>query len=438
MIRLIVVASFLLGVVALAQLEEDKEPYSNGIISIIEDLPEPTGEPRRSTPFIEVIDVDAATACLDEGFDSEACEDHEYSVPFIAKDMAEGVEEAIVDALYRLETRTKHRTNIETGQTPALFYCITGLGAIDLRHYFLKGELFFPADEFCDGKAAEVLPPCTFQCDLPLSTCPTPRQACVECAAEQVLEAKEHALAEYYPDYLEDVGEALAQNMTLALPWQGPLITPGGSLISPVTGLEPPYEPLVDMALEASQEDPRAVSYFFQASAYSLPCKATVPPQVVDLLYRLPGDEFDPEAPGLKPLERFKRHLADREDAYDTHTRFNYWWNGEDSIYPQYTAAGAGILGAAGEDSILAVGTPLLHACLGYAVIFQVSQEFNAYVRLPGFIRRATCLSSAFPFVAPTLTPPVPQTVEGFFFHTDWVSVPEGMDIPGVEGEPVY
>ena len=439
MIKLLLVPTLLLVSAAYAQLEEDKPPYSNGVLSFIEDLPEPGGDPRRLTPFVEVIDTDALRPCLEEGFNAADCRTFEYSIPFLPLQAATNTEKAIVDALYRYETRSRHRTDVETGHVPALAACATGLGALDIRHFMLKGELFYPAADFCDGLEAALIPNCTLECDVPLAFCPNAPGGCASCVLRAVAAAKAHAVETYYPQYLSDVAAALAENMALALPWASPLASTGGSLIAPIMGFDLPFTDLINMAKTAADSDPRAISYFFQTSAYSHTCQAVVPPQVLDVLRPLPGDVFDPQAPGLKPLEKYKRTLADREDAGDTYVRFDYWWNGRDGIYPRYTRAGAGVLGGGGEDAVLAVGPPLLHACMGYATFFGVSQEFTAYARLPGFVRRATCLSALPPFVAPTLTaPPLPQTVEGLFFHTDWNAVPEGMDIPGVEGTPRY
>ena len=437
-----VLFALLLMSAAFAQLE-DGAPLSNGRLSFIEDQPEIGGEgdPRRALPFVEVTDVDALQPCLDQGFDSDQCETFEYSVPFLPFQAATEVEKAVVDAWYRFETRTKHRVNAETGQNPPLIACVAGLGALDIRHLMYEGQLFYPASEFCDGLESEILPGCMLECDVPLAFCPSAPGACNGCIRRQYYEAKTHSLSTYYPEYIQDVTAALAQNMALALPWRSPLITPGGSLTAPIFDVNLPFAALVDMAAAGAEEDPRAPAYFFQAGAMNNPCQAVMPPTVLDILRRLPGDRFDPTAPGLKHLEKYKRTLADREDAGDTQARFDYWWNGKDNLYPKYTAAGPPAFGVGGEDARLALGPPLLHACMGYAIFFQVRQDVDVITKpVPGFSRRAMCLKATPPFVGVTIAKPLDVfwTFEGPRFHTAWHSVPEGFDIPGVEGEPLY
>lgn len=431
---------FLLGV-AYAQLEEGKA-YSNGLLDYVEDsLNEEEKDPREKLPHVKVVDTDALEICLDEGFESENCEKHEYAVPGIPYTAAVAVEKAVVNAWYRFETRTRHRTNVETGHTPALVACTLGLGALDVRHFAYFDEVFFPADEFCDGKRGEIIPPCTLKCDLPTAECPEAPSGCADCVKERIQTAREHSMENYYPDYLEDIATALATYMPLALPWQSPLLVPGGSLIAPVWAVDAPFDDLIQLALDASDDDPRAVAYFFQAASDNNVCQALMPPPVMALLKSLPLESFDLGTPGIPKLEGWKRTLADREDAANTWKRFDYFWNGVDNIYPKYDSKGPSFLGTGGEDAVLTLGPPSLHACMGYATFLQVSQKVDVIVDVfPGYSRRAACLIDAPPYVGVTASPSVP---EPFLFtgprtHLGWNAVPEGYDIPGVEGKPLY
>ena len=422
--------------VAFAQLEEG-QPLSNGIVSLIEDSFNPDAtDPRRMTPFVEMIDTAALEVCKEQGLDSPECPTFEYSVPFVPRQLANNVENAVVDAWLRYETRTTHHVLLEIGAHKGILACL--IGALDLRWLMYKDQLFVPPDEFCDA-GFNVIPNCFLECDIPLGFCPSPPVGCNDCVARGVVKGQEHALTNYYPDYLADVLQAIGVNLPLALHWQSPLSAPAGATIAPVMDISLPLEEVHQVAREATQNDPRAYPYFFQAGAYNNYCLPVIPDDVLAALRRLPGETLNPETPGIPELEAYKRDLASRESAGDTWQRFDTWWRGKEEIYPKYDRGGAGFTGS-GAPSTLALATPTFYACTGYAPFIQVYQKMDTIVKpLPGFQRIATCLKAEPPFVGLTVAPPVPIpfTFAGPRFHTDWVSVPEGYDISRVQGEPL-
>ena len=519
--RLNVLVAALLMTVGVAQTEIG-EPLSNGVLSYIEDLPEiGTSEGiYRATPFVEVIDTEALEVCRDQGFDAEGCPEFEFSIPFLPKISATDVETEIVDAWLRFETRSYYNSLLEIGAIPGLVTCTTGLGVVDLIWYFYTDELFFPADDFCDGHEEEIIPSCFLECMVPTASCPMAPGACPGCIARQLVKAETRKYTDYYLDYSTDVAEALLVNMPTALMWEGPtFLQGGGTLLAPIAGAEFPTS-LIDFATDAMTDDPRALSYFLQSGAYSDICQPVMPRQILNLLRRIPAvDSDDPNLPGLPALELLKRDLANRESAGATYKRFPYFWQGADSIYPQYTrdgqdivastnpadyvpnpdeydegeanqpvtdadgniidlpdipkgitetlenidlanlpegvaeaiAGGIGDIGISegiasailgeGEASLESTSLPLVHSCFGYATFFQVYQELDTILSLYRPIQRpASCLTATPPFVGVTVAPiiPIPWSFVGQRFHTDWNAVPEGYDIPRVQGTPSY
>ena len=90
-------------------------------------------------------------------------------MPFIPRQLANNVEDAVVDAWLRYETRTNHRVLLEIGAHKGILACT--IGALDLRWLMYKDQLFVPPDEFCDG-GFNIIPNCFLACDIPLSFCP--------------------------------------------------------------------------------------------------------------------------------------------------------------------------------------------------------------------------------------------------------------------------
>jgi hypothetical protein len=412
---------------ALAQVE------SVGITSYIEDLPEPGNDEGiyRQTPFVEVIHKALLEECKDLAFNQDECPTFEWSVPFIPAKLAFQTEDIIAGEWFRLETRTYWRAMLETGSVHPLLACT--LGGLDLLWFFYSGNLFFPASEYCDGFTPGLLPNCALSCDLPPLTCPNARPDCTTCFTEGFARAMKHAMTVYYPDYQATVETQNLALTALGALWWGDATLLNGSLIVPVT--DPPNQPLwtADIATSLIQPglelDPRAATYYTQTAATNQTCQANLLAGSTLGLIKLPTEELDPEAPGLTQLEELKRDMADRESAGDTWMRTMLLFTDRKALSPQY--AKGFIFG--GEDSKMGTTNPTGHACLGQNTFLQVFQKEEVIQSVGRLVQRPTAC-----IVGLTLVPitPAPITFTIPRWHTDWVSVPEGYELPRVEGEP--
>ncbi|MGL4612001.1 MAG: hypothetical protein ACRCYY_20375, partial [Trueperaceae bacterium] len=267
----------------------------------------------------------------------------------------------------------------------------------------------------------------------PPINCPNVRPDCTVCFQEGFAKAMEHALTTYYPEYQTAVE---TQNLKLAglgaLWWGDPTLLTG-SLLTPV--MDPLNQPawLADIAttlIEPGLElDPRAATYFTHTAATNQACQANLLAGSTLGLLKLPTEQLDPEAPGLAALEELKRNMADRESAGDTWQRSVLLFTDKDILSPQY--AKGSIFG--GEDSKMGTTNPTGHACLGQTTFLQVFQKEEVIASVGRVVQRPTaCIAGV------TLVPivPTPMTFTVPRWHSDWVSVPEGYDIPRLEGEP--
>jgi hypothetical protein len=404
-----------------------------GITSYIEDFPEPGNDEGiyRQTPFVEMIHKELLEQCKDENFDQDTCPTFEWSVPFIPAELAMQKEDIIAGEWFRLETRTYWRAMLETGGVHPLLACT--LGGLDLLWFMYSGELFFPASEFCDDFTPGLLPNCAFSCDLPPLTCPKARPDCAVCFEEGFARAMEHAMTVYYPEYQVAVE---AQNLVLtglgALWWGDPTLL-NGSLIAPVTDPLSQRLWLEDIAITLIQPgldiDPRAATYFTQTAVTNQTCQTNLVAGSTLGLIKLPDEQLGSEAPGLSELEELKRNMSDRESAGDTWQRTMLLFTNRDALSPQY--AKGFVFG--GENSKMGTSTPTGHACLGQTSFLQVFQQEEVVQSVGRLVQRPTACIVGVTLV-PTLPAPITFTVPRW--HTDWVSVPEGYDIPRVEGEP--
>lgn len=430
------------------------EVTSDGVLSAVEDLPALGSDEglTRQTPFVEVIHKQGLESCREAGFDQDACPDFEWSMPFMPSSQATDAEIAIAEAWFRLETRAFHRTLLEIGAAHPALACT--LGGLDLFWLVYTGEIFFPAEEFCDGKSVALFPPCFWECDFNVfeTQCPEAKPGCSDCVDEGVKTAWDHIQKEYYPAYQETVAKSVVGKLTAegGLLWSSDPLLTDGSLVVPIADLTNIPNVLNDVATSLIPEgvklDPRAATYYTQTAA---------PPPQGDIgcrralllgsklgLIRLPGQGIDPLAPGLPELEELKRTLADRESAGETYKRtlmMPLKWS-ETEIYPKYTE-GNGVLSNifSGEDARFGTADPGVYACLGYATFFQVYQKLlDPVITISRPITRPTlCWIDYIPGI--TIVPKLPELMiwANPRWHTEWAAVPEGYDIPRVKGKPL-
>ena len=422
-----------------------------GYLSFIEDLPAPGEGLYRSTPFVEVVYKRGYELCAQAGFDSEQCRPFEWDLPFMPSELATEAERGIADAWFRFETRAYHRSLLDVGASWYPVACT--LGGLDLFNLVFSGSLFVPPSEFCDDKTLTIFPDCFFSCDVNLfaSRCPEPRGACQACIRERLLDAWQHAMTVYYPEYqAQVVSEVLTPLVALgALPWSGtPLLNDGGSLIMPVA--DPANAPLLieDVAQRLIPEglrlDPRAATYYTQTAAMDLGCRAALGVGSRAGLLRLPTENPYPEPlPGLYKLEELKRLLSSRESAGDTWKRtfaMLLTWD-RTQLYPRYATPTGSLENLLfGEPARTGAGLPTQAACLGVAPFFEVYQKQDTVpIAHRPIVRHATCWVSYFPPVTGIVFAPLPPHVMVFAgprFHTTWASVPEGFAIPNTRNRP--
>lgn len=430
--------------------DDPDEVDSTGILSYIEDLPDPANEedPFRKIPFVEVIEETRLGKCQDVGFDSDDCETFEWSAPFLPQKMATDAEKVIVDAWFRYESRAVMRTNLEIGAAHPLLACT--IGGLDLYWLIKEGEIFIPPEEFCDGKPMAIFNECFWECDFNLfqSTCPEAKPGCGDCINERLKTAKEH-YPEYANDYYETVLTDVYGTLTLAggLNWRENMMPGSGALTVPIMTLNPAEATqtvttlLSEIIPDAAKDDPRALTYYSQSGALNNPCLAALPGLALGLP-SLPG-AFDPTAPGIPVLEMFKPDLSDREDAGETWKRtvsLLVNWD-EEALYPKYTRAEGPLANMfGGDDAKNGLLLPLQYACLGATTFFQVSETFLEVAPLihRPVVRMTTCWIPDTIIPGLTVAPNTPHvvTLEGPRFHTEWATVPEGYAIPNVEGTP--
>ncbi len=229
-------------------------------------------------------------------------------------------------------------------------------------------------------------------------------------ATNRVTDAIKRAHTTYLTEYQADAMKALLPGKThpslFVMPWRSNL--PGdGVMLAPVMNLNPDFTPVIDLANTArnalgssSLEGLNALPYYLQSALRS-------PSLDLELVG---GNAVVGTPPGVWQLEEFKRLLPVTNLAYME--RFGYVpfyeaWNQLDAtILPEGTAAKA--------------LRPILY--------FAVGIDLN--IDLSGIT--ATPMLSPIP-VAPFLLPFV-----GPRLYADWVSVPDGYQIPRVVGEPHF
>jgi hypothetical protein len=448
--KFLLLAASLLSFAAAQEGNHPDTVDTTGILSFIEDLPDPeNGEgPFRKVPFVEVIEEERLAKCQEVGFDSDECPTFEWSSPLLPSALATDAEIAIAEAWFRFETRSYFRLLLETGATHPLLACT--LGGLDLYTLVYTGELFVPPDEFCDDKGPAILNECFWDCDFNLlqSQCPDAKPGCGDCVQEGIERAYEH-MPTYYQDYVADVTMKVLVPLHAAggLNWREGPVPGSGALTVPIASLNPAdtIDVMTNLTTEiipdALGDNPEAATYFMQPGVLNDPCRAVWAGLGFEFPVALPGNAFDPTAPGIAKLEMLKREFADRESAGDTWKRtlmMLLTWDKE-AIYPKYTRGEGPFSNIfSGEESKLGLAAPLPYACLGYTTMFQVYEEMADVVVMAHrpAVRLTTCWIEYIPGI--TVAPGTPHiiTTVNPRFHTDWVSVPEGYAIPRVKGTP--
>lgn len=423
---------------ASAQVQTDSE----AVVSFIEDLADPEAvreDPRRLIAFVEMIHKPTLAQCQQKGF--QDCPRFEVYSPILPEGVAVEYEKVLVRAWLRLVVRTSLRLQLDTGVLSGTAACAAGW--FDLTWYLYTSELLFPKEDFCDGySAADLLPKCFLECDIPLDgSCPIPNSKCLECIAQRYAESTQTLYTVYYPDYLKTVTAALFEKMPTGIVW-GDLNRLEFSFTQPVGSLNLNLSQVLEISRQAQSQDLRGAAYFNQGGAYAKVCQPSVAllgqdgKRLLELLRTLPGESLNVENPGLQQLEQLKRGLANRESAGDSAERtlraILRWDEGE--LNPKYARGSANnLLNPFADLSPARNGTttPTQYGCLGYVTLFKVWPKTETKT-IGGGARLAACWG-----IPPLTVAPVPPLVLAApRLHTDWAAVPEGYPIPGVKGAP--
>jgi hypothetical protein len=317
------------------------------------------GEGRRPGGLVEVIHYGRYTACA-KGGDLSKCVTpatrFEWSVPFMTKQSALAVQEALSKAWNRFEARMTWRMNSLINANPDLgqlaysyaLNCppdlLTDAGK-PLTHNDPYLDAWnknpaFPLDAklFCDAMAPVPGPILAPRPSHVPSACPT-----IDVTTDwpevsrRWMVAKGHAMAVYYPLYWKEVEQIVTKHMPYALKWDGlyqldgKVGTEGGSMIQPVSDLQPNtlmYEKLAARAqkmygnmgaLYVLQQYPKTIKDYkikpemlsaaFQRPIAANPNKPGVP-QIEKLKYQLSYNAGIFSAPGV-----FSNYLTARTDT---------------------------------------------------------------------------------------------------------------------------
>jgi hypothetical protein len=407
-----------------------------GVLSFIEDLPDPLSDEGlfRRIPFIEVLQLERFEACRDVGFDETACEQMEWSVPFVPEQVMNNFERALVRAWLRFELRSYHRHRVEIGmgtaelQTPILLSCTAGVA--DRAWTLVTGEPIFPASEFCEGANFFNCAECSA---IFAPVCPN--LACLKCMVEGYFRAQAKQL-QYYADYLADVATAVATHLPTSLWWELPL-DGTGAIMTPIMDLATPLPgSLLLMLREATEAEVIAPLYYLQTAAYLSDTNPTcqpigMPKALLDALVMIPGYGYNADNPGIETLEAYKYRLSNRESVSEVRERH---LSTQFAAYPpesmqQPFFARTGTYGTPAYD---ANSTPFMHACYGYSPLLMTYAELDVIVEFKRPLYRTACVPIGNPLI------PFPWFFAGFRMETDLVTVPEGYEIPYVQGVPLF
>jgi hypothetical protein len=380
---------------------------------------------------------------------------HEWSVPFITVENANKLEKALSLAWNRFDARVTWRLNTAINNfgvvpfphrdylIPTLSFsanCISPTNTLTNQDKFLgawDNSVLSPmkASDFCDGLTL----------DKAVSLASTHLPYPVPCGlgggtvywnevARRYAEAMKHALTKYYPDYWIDVAKAFAMYMPQALDWGGfgptsSLVpgTEGGSLIAPVYASIPNPVQYVNLATKAAALDPLVgYSYIMQKYPYMLnPIgNAVLQNKGVLSLANITGETTT----GIAQLEQLKYNLSTREDIF----KRPYQWS---------------LTGAAKPTGNTGVGTLREVEAIGYAPFLRVYSKVDKEISPRPVMLMVSCGQLVFtPFpnlverIYPVPVSPAPLPVAYIVprVHTEWMSVPEGYEIPKVKGVPSF
>lgn len=314
-------------------------------------------------------------------------------VPYVTKEEAEKLEQAISEAWNKFDARTYYRVNAAiNGKSACTNRQDKELGAWE------GSEKTLSSDEFCDGSVPENPVPWS-----PM-VCPKVWVDWGE-LAKRYTEAISHATQVYYKDYLDEVEKALDKHAPKALLWSDYRVPGAGSALIPV-------------------EDKNGKGNWSTLSSKDkVYYEQALPGMEVlrrDLAKRSRGGI---EPPGDQSKEREKPAITDRSSIFPSGKSF-YWAGQSGGPKPE------GDAGLAPSGDYEAYGVlPVMR--LKAELVAEPSPRQGGVV-----ILMTACLAPPFgtpvsvPIPVPVVKPPVPRVT------TAWEALVEGYEVKDVFGLP--
>ena len=420
---------FVLAVIGLTALmtlgvAQTNPQQATGYVSYIEPDAKPEiltrGDPRRlPTGFVEVVHRANLETCQRQDF--RRCPPFEWSVPFMPEQNAKQVERGMSEAWNRFDARTFWRIQTAiNGLAAQIVNCTLGVTNFDVFLGAWDRQLITneASSEFCNGLNADL------SLYIP-APCPLMDAFTFWDRVGQVYaEAYGHALVHYAPDYWTDVAKMAAQNMPLALPWDGIYpVLPGqesGLLWQPIISGPQPAQ-YIELARAAQARDVRGFAYMLARYPFLNQLGGAVLGDLESAIRRYPSESDANGQPGLPQLEQLKAGLSKREGIFSR--PFQWADLGPTGPEPQ------GNSGAA---------TPFEYAGVGHVVALALKAQFITEIslRVPIFWRSCWTVS-----IPPILVPvPTPMPVLHMLprVGTLWQSISEGYPIPKVKNVPLW
>ncbi len=397
-----------------------------GIFSQVQDRgDDQSSDPRKLLPHVELLALDPLTTCQQKGFFSSGCPRHEWTAGYTLESETAKLEKDMSVAWNYYDARTYWRIQTDLNQ-PVSWLVNCGAGfTFDPIYGAWDGNFLatVPNNGFCDGLNISLPLSLPFICGWGDGTLFTDWNR----ATNSVIENQKHALTTYLPQYSQDVLKSMAIHTPSGVFWNAPEIPGGGMYVQPVTRLTPNFQQYFELAKQAQNIDPRGGMYVMQKYPPNL-----IPRAFSQAVLRwLPQDGMSLVPDYLPQVEELKYDLATREDILGQPLQWSYF------KFPGISDNGPA------PSGVTATGLVNEYAAVGQSSFMGVYSQVDAEIspRQPIMWRSCFDLGSwtfvPFPTTLPQMGLPLLTNVASRF-HSKWMSIPEGGEIPGVVGLPRY
>jgi hypothetical protein len=380
-------------------------------------------EGRPPVAFIEVINLQRHRQCLDKN--QRNCAKYKWDIPFVPETAARAVEKDLSFAYNKLDMRLWWRTQaLLNSPWSLLTNCLINLGNIDIYigNWDSNFLSFVNPSDFCDGIPVLLPPVLGGICGINWDTIYTDWDS----ITQRIIDAYSHTVTNYYPDYIREVQVSLARNNPLPyihdLGYNNPL-SDLSSWNMAVTSTPNP-QMYANMIQSGTTINAAAPAYY----SIGVPGVYRNIPAMRYVLSAPLGGTPSVDKPGIDGLEQNKRHNSEREGIFSRALQWGalkfLWSTGPE---PQ------GQTGAA---------TPLEYSYFGATPLMQVYNKVELDMTVRGFhvIPFACTRIQVLPpatWVEPRalIIPPQPRMFARY--QTEWLTVPQGRNIPNVSGVPI-